>query len=311
LVGVYDVDTDQIVPSQPLNHDHDEWRPQRLAIYSVDPSSVVSGGSILGDKTRMPELSRHPRVFVRPAPTGTTTMVSTNNDQESVLGMGQLGGLAGAATDDVITLCGTVGYDLVVVETVGLGQSETEVAHVVDMMILLVPPAGGDDLQGSKKGILEVADLIVVTKADGDLLSTAKHTAADYSGAARFRGLVDSESDSNAVPRAQEVLLVSAVTGSGLGQVWSAIAKFRNQQLDEQNAEREQRRRQKQRVYWMYRHLQTLVGNQVRSDPRLTRHSAFLQDELRACRITPRSAATELFDDLVGRNVADDTSHLK
>ncbi|GMI23442.1 hypothetical protein TeGR_g412 [Tetraparma gracilis] len=126
------------------------WLPERMAVLTIDPSSSFSGGSILGDKTRMPFLSLHPSAFVRPSPSRLS-----------------LGGLS-AYTSDVVQLCTCAGFELVVVETVGLGQSEVEVDQAVDMLLLLVPPAGGDELQGSKKGIVECADMMVVNKADGE-----------------------------------------------------------------------------------------------------------------------------------------------
>jgi LAO/AO transport system kinase len=135
----------------------------KLAVVCIDPSSSISGGSILGDKTRMTQLSREvDRAFVRP---------SSNS--------GILGGLA-AYTDDVVRLLGCAGYPLVFVETVGLGQSEMEVAQSVDVLVLLIPPSGGDELQGVKKGIVEMADILAVTKTDGDLENAAFRTASDY-----------------------------------------------------------------------------------------------------------------------------------
>ena len=135
----------------------------KLAVVCIDPSSSISGGSILGDKTRMTQLSREvDRAFVRP---------SSNS--------GILGGLA-AYTDDVVRLLGCAGYPLVFVETVGLGQSEMEVAQSVDVLVLLIPPSGGDELQGVKKGIVEMANILAVTKTDGDLENAAFRTASDY-----------------------------------------------------------------------------------------------------------------------------------
>eukprot|EP00808_Paulinella_micropora_P007946 g72400.t1 len=134
----------------------------RVAVLSIDPSSVRHGGSILGDKTRMTILSQHPNAYVRPSPTG-----------------GTLGGVS-RATQENILLCEAAAYEVVLVETVGVGQSEVAASNMVDLLLLLVAPAGGDDLQGIKKGIMEVADLVVVNKADGRLLSTARHTKVDY-----------------------------------------------------------------------------------------------------------------------------------
>ncbi|MBI5163680.1 MAG: methylmalonyl Co-A mutase-associated GTPase MeaB, partial [Magnetospirillum sp.] len=137
----------------------------RLAVLAVDPSSPRSGGSILGDKTRMEELSRDPRAFIRPSPSG-----------------GTLGGVA-RRTREAMLVCEAAGFDVVIVETVGVGQSETAVADMVDMFLLLLVPGGGDELQGLKKGIVELADAIVVNKADGDLAAAAGRAARDYANA--------------------------------------------------------------------------------------------------------------------------------
>lgn len=133
---------------------------QKVAVIAVDPSSSVTGGSILGDRTRMTELSRHRNAFVRPSPT-----------------RGTLGGVA-AHTNDVVLLCESAGYEITLVETVGLGQSEIAIDATVDCLALVVPPAMGDELQGVKKGIMEVADIVAVTKADGDLVRAASLAAA-------------------------------------------------------------------------------------------------------------------------------------
>ncbi|MBY0431424.1 MAG: methylmalonyl Co-A mutase-associated GTPase MeaB, partial [Rhodospirillales bacterium] len=133
----------------------------RIAVLAVDPSSPRSGGSILGDKTRMEELSRDERAFIRPSPSGCT-----------------LGGVA-RRTREVMLLCEAAGFDVVIIETVGVGQSETAVADMVDMFLLLLVPGGGDELQGIKKGIVELADLVVVNKADGDLAAAAERAAAE------------------------------------------------------------------------------------------------------------------------------------
>jgi LAO/AO transport system kinase len=170
----------------------------RVAVLAVDPTSSRSGGSILGDKTRMSELARRPEAFIRPSPSG-----------------GDLGGVA-ARTGEAILLCEAAGYDVVLVETVGVGQSEVAVADLVDTFVLLVAPGGGDDLQGVKRGIMELADLVVVTKADGDLAAAARRAEADYRHAARFlrRRLEAWE------PR---VLAASAVEGRGIDAVWAAV----------------------------------------------------------------------------------------
>lgn len=137
----------------------------RVAVLAVDPSSARSGGSILGDKTRMDLLSRDPNAFIRPSPSQT-----------------HLGGVA-QRTREAVALCEAAGFDVVLIETVGVGQSETVVAQMSDLFLLLLAPAGGDELQGVKRGIMEMADVIVINKADGDLKATATRTQADYAGA--------------------------------------------------------------------------------------------------------------------------------
>ncbi len=172
----------------------------RVAVLAVDPSSTRSGGSILGDKTRMELLSRDPNAFIRPSPSQTA-----------------LGGVA-RRTREAVMLCEAAGYDIVLVETVGVGQSETMVAEMSDLFVLLLAPAGGDELQGVKRGIMEIADLILVNKADGDLLAAATRTCAEYAGAL---GLLRKRSgDPEGFPKA---MLVSAVTGEGLDTAWGEM----------------------------------------------------------------------------------------
>ncbi|MDN5567361.1 MAG: methylmalonyl Co-A mutase-associated GTPase MeaB [Paracoccus sp. (in: a-proteobacteria)] len=171
-----------------------------VAVLAVDPSSTRSGGSILGDKTRMETLARNPRAFIRPSPSNT-----------------HLGGVA-RRTREAIRLCEAAGYDIIIIETVGVGQSETLVADMSDLFILLLAPAGGDELQGVKRGIMEMADLILVNKADGDLLSPARRTVADYAGALRL--LRKRPQDPDGFPKA---LPVSATTGAGLDEAWEQM----------------------------------------------------------------------------------------
>ena len=179
----------------------------RVAVLAVDPSSARSGGSILGDKTRMEHLSRDPKAFIRPSPSQT-----------------QLGGVA-RRTRDAVALCEAAGFDVVLIETVGVGQSETIVAEMSDLFVLLIAPAGGDELQGVKRGIMEIADMILVNKADGDLKSTAVRTVADYAGALRL--LRKREGDAEGFPKA---MAVSAVEDRGLAEAWAemqALADYR------------------------------------------------------------------------------------
>jgi LAO/AO transport system kinase len=174
----------------------------RVAVLAVDPSSTRSGGSILGDKTRMEQLTRSPNAFVRPSPTG-----------------GTLGGVA-RRTREAMLLCEAAGFDVVLVETVGVGQSEVKVAAMVDLFLVLVAPGGGDELQGLKRGIMELPDLVVGNKADGDLAAIAAHTAADYAAALHLvRPRIAAW-----VPR---VLTCSALAGTGIPEVWDAVGEFR------------------------------------------------------------------------------------
>lgn len=171
----------------------------QVAVLAVDPSSTRSGGSVLGDKTRMSDLSRRPEAFIRPSPTG-----------------GTLGGVA-RRTREALLLCEAAGFDVVIVETVGVGQSEVAVADLVDLFVLMASPAGGDDLQGIKRGIMELADLIVVNKADGDLAPAAQRAAADLRHAMH---LLRPKREGWHV----EVLLTSGLQGTGVPELWSAIS---------------------------------------------------------------------------------------
>ncbi len=173
---------------------------KRVAVLAVDPSSTRSGGSILGDKTRMERLSRDPRAFIRPSPSQTA-----------------LGGVA-RRTREAVMLCEAAGFDIVLIETVGVGQSETMVADMSDLFILLLAPAGGDELQGVKRGIMEIADMILINKADGDLLPAATRTCADYAGALRL--LRKRAQDPDGFPKA---MLVSALSGDGLETAWEEM----------------------------------------------------------------------------------------
>ena len=179
----------------------------RVAVLAVDPSSARSGGSILGDKTRMEQLTREPNAFIRPSPSQT-----------------ELGGV-GRRSREAVALCEAAGFDVVLIETVGVGQSETLVAEMSDLFVLLMAPAGGDELQGVKRGIMETADMILVNKADGELKATATRTCADYAVALRL--LRKRPEDPEGFPKA---LMVSALEEHGLETAWSemrALADWR------------------------------------------------------------------------------------
>lgn len=181
----------------------------RVAVLAVDPSSSRSGGSILGDKTRMETLSRDPNAYIRPSPS-----------------RAELGGVA-RRTRETVRLCEAAGFDIVLIETVGVGQSETLVAEMSDLFILLLAPAGGDELQGVKRGIMEIADIILVNKADGELRDTAMRTVSDYAGALHL--LRKRPYDPPDFPKAMPV---SAYTGTGLDAAWAemcALADWRRE----------------------------------------------------------------------------------
>ncbi len=182
----------------------------RVAVLAVDPSSARSGGSILGDKTRMERLARDPNAFIRPSPSRS-----------------ELGGVA-QNTRDVVALCEGAGFDVILIETVGVGQSETVVAEMSDLFVLLLAPAGGDELQGVKRGIMEIADLILVNKADGGLKEAAIRTQADYKGALRL--LRKRPEDPDGFPKA---LLVSALEGTGLSEAWAEMQDLARWRKDE------------------------------------------------------------------------------
>jgi LAO/AO transport system kinase len=252
---------------------------------AIDPSSSRTGGSILGDKTRMHELSRRSEAYVRPSPTS-----------------GKLGGVA-AHTNDVILLCEAAGFDVVLVETVGLGQSEVVVDEAVDMLLLVAPPGGGDELQGIKKGIMEVVDLVVVNKADGPLLGPARHAAADIGRALR---LVHPKHHVWQ-PR---VVLVSAKEKTGLQELWTACSEFRAAltQPDARRAGREgaateddppssllRSRRARQGAAWMWDALDEIVTRSAHADLAVQQRAKELLSAIASADMTPRRAGYELF----------------
>jgi LAO/AO transport system kinase len=174
----------------------------RIAVLAVDPSSARTGGSILGDKTRMSELARNPNAFIRPSPSG-----------------GTLGGVA-RRTREVMDLCDACGYDVIIVETVGVGQSEIAVSQMTDAFVLMLAPAGGDELQGVKRGIMELADILLINKCDGALEPQARATMADYASALRLMRPT--------TPSWNPIAMVtSAVTGLGIAELWRSLSNLR------------------------------------------------------------------------------------
>ena len=199
----------------------------KVAVLAVDPSSGNQGGSLLGDKTRMEELTRNPNAYIRPSPNSC-----------------HLGGVT-RNTNDTILLCEVCGYDMVIVETVGVGQSEYAVVDMVDAFCLLLPPTAGDELQGIKRGIVEMSDLILVNKSDGDLLASARRTASDYTSALKFLR-----------PRLKiwkpKVCLVSSKLGTGLDEVWKKLNEFKNVLIENDEFHK---RRAYQRKTWMWSYI--------------------------------------------------------
>ncbi|MGR3759933.1 methylmalonyl Co-A mutase-associated GTPase MeaB [Roseobacteraceae bacterium NS-SX3] len=196
----------------------------RVAVLAVDPSSARSGGSILGDKTRMERLSREKNAFIRPSPS-----------------QSHLGGVA-RRTREAVAICEAAGFDVVLIETVGVGQSETVVAEMSDLFLLLLAPAGGDELQGVKRGIMEMADMILVNKADGELKATANRTCADYAGALRL--LRKRPQDPVGFPKA---MTVSAVEKDGLAKAWDEMQALADWRKDNGHWDRN---RADQSRYW-------------------------------------------------------------
>jgi LAO/AO transport system kinase len=247
-------------------------RGRSLAVLAIDPSSKRGGGSILGDKTRMEELSRKTAAFIRPSPAGAT-----------------LGGVA-RRTREAMLLVEAAGFDTVIVETVGVGQSETAVADMVDMFIVLLLPAGGDDLQGIKRGVIELADLIVVNKADGDLKATARRSAADYKHALRmFRSPT-----AGWVP---EVTTCSAHTGDGVAELWAIVERF-NEAV---GAKGIARRRAEQARAWMWNEVGETLLAELRKHPDVKRLVGGLERDVESGRCTPAVAARRMLEAFHGR----------
>jgi LAO/AO transport system kinase len=240
----------------------------RVAVLAVDPSSVRSGGSILGDKTRMEELSRRTEAYIRPSPAS-----------------GTLGGVA-RRTREAMLVCEAAGFDVVLVETVGVGQSEVAVAGMVDLFAVLVAPGAGDELQGIKRGIIELADVVVVNKNDGELAPAAKTTATDYSSALR---LVRSKTHAW-TPR---VVLVSALEGAGIDELWSTVEEFRST-LDA--AGELGRRRAEQAREWMWSEVTESLVDALRSDERVADLADRLEAAVTAGELAPAAAARQILD---------------
>lgn len=241
---------------------------KQVAVLAVDPSSRRTGGSILGDKTRMEMLARDPAAFIRPSPSG-----------------GTLGGVA-RRTREAMLLCEAAGFDVVLVETVGVGQSELAVADMVDLFLLLVSPGGGDELQGIKRGIMELADLVLVTKADGDLETAARHACADHKRALQLLRRPHPELDPTA-------LLVSSTTGSGIAEVWDRIVHD-HEILRSRGAL--DRLRADQRRAWLWSEVTETLTDRLRTDPRVAALVPEVEEQVQAGTLSPVLGARRLLD---------------
>ncbi len=246
----------------------------RVAVLAVDPSSARSGGSILGDKTRMERLSREPAAFIRPSPS-----------------QAQLGGVA-RRTREAVSLCEAAGFDVVLIETVGVGQSETLVAEMTDLFILLMAPAGGDELQGVKRGIMEMADIILVNKADGDLKAAALRTMADYAGALRL--LRRRPQDPEGFPKA---VAVSALAEEGLKSAWEDMQRLAEWRREHGHFER---RRAEQARHWFETEVREGLLARLVSDPAIRARMQALGSAVAGGQTAPAVAAAEMLAALRG-----------
>jgi LAO/AO transport system kinase len=238
----------------------------KVAVLTVDPSSAISGGSILGDKTRMEHLSRDPNAYIRPSPSA-----------------GTLGGVA-RNTSDSIVLCEGAGYNVVLIETVGVGQSETAVADMVDMFVLIMPPGAGDELQGIKRGIMELADLVLVNKADGDLAVPARRAQIELTSALKYIR-----------PRRQgwrpDVLAVSSKDNTNIDSAWQAILQYFGH-MRETGQLTENRR--KQCRSWMWRHVHEMLISAIQADEDVRRQVEAVEKKVTNLSITPGMGARHL-----------------
>lgn len=240
---------------------------KRVAVLAVDPSSPIAGGSILGDKTRMETLSREPDAFIRPSPSE-----------------GALGGVA-HKTRETMLLCEAAGYDVILVETVGVGQSEFEVASMVDFFLVLMLPNAGDELQGIKKGIMELADALLVNKADGDSINLAKQTQTHYQSALHLL--------SNSSFWSPKVLSCSALENQGIDSVWEMIDGYCESAIENGYWKR---RRAEQNRQWLQRLLHDMLERRMDQNPDIRMMRPELERQVTDGEITPLSAARKLID---------------
>ncbi len=238
----------------------------KVAVLAVDPSSTRSGGSVLGDKTRMPRLAQDESAYVRPSPTS-----------------GTLGGVT-RKTRETLALCEAAGFDVVLVETVGVGQSETAVAEMVDFFLALMLPGAGDELQGIKKGIIEIADMIAINKADGDNVTRAKTAASVYRAALN---IIASTSPNWSPP----VITISGLENLGLDEMWNAIERHRKTLT--RSGEYEERR-QAQAVKWMHDMLEDRLKASLRANQKVAMRLPEIEAQIRDGKLTPALGVEEI-----------------
>ena len=240
----------------------------KLAVLAIDPSSERSGGSILGDKTRMESICHNPNIFVRPSPSA-----------------GSLGGVA-RKTRETIVLCEAAGYDVIFIETVGVGQSETAVHSMVDMFMMLQISGAGDELQGIKRGIMEMADMMVITKADGENVKKAELAKAQYQGALRLFPLPESE-------WRPQVYTCSSLEGTGLEEVWQGVEQYL-QHIELNGYFMSNRNRQNK--YWMYETINETLKSSFYNNPEIESKMADIERRVLDAKLSSFIAAKELLD---------------
>ncbi len=256
----------------------------RVAVLTIDPSSSVSGGSILGDKTRMEKLSVHERAYIRPSPSS-----------------GTLGGVA-EKTREAMLVCEAAGYDVVIVETVGVGQSETAVANMTDMFVLMQLPNAGDDLQAIKKGVMELADLVIINKADIDA-DAAMRAQAQITSAMRLFGLVNNAMDPSQAATYDsfwhpQVIQLSALHNKGVDAFWAAVTQFKT--IQTANGRLASRRRH-QSLSWMWERIDAGLKQAFRQDPAVSALLPTLVADVESGRIPASTAARNLLAAQSGR----------
>lgn len=240
------------------------------AVLAIDPSSRLTKGSILGDKTRMQQLSLAPQAFIRPSPSS-----------------GALGGVAGK-TRETILICEAAGFDTIIIETVGVGQSETQVSEMVDFFLLLMLAGAGDELQGMKRGIMEMADALVINKADGDNIAAAKRAAAEYKNAMHLFP----PSNNTWVPK---VTTCSALNHDGVMEVWEMISDFAKQMQG--NGHWLQKRKQ-QELFWFEEHLTQLMKERLHNNQQYQQHLNMLKQQVGQGTLNAYAAAWQLVSTL-------------